>query len=372
MKHRIGVLIFIFVGSFSLMGEESLTCTNENGTCTIYESGWNECTCGTGDDAPTTGSGSCQPDIACENDSDCPEENLCENGTCVIHMVLTQEKCMELLESSCLPEPEKTVCENPAGKCEFYSPDNFSCECLDGHGEGSSGSSEGSGGSTDPVEPEGDPGKDPVEPPAGDPVEGGSDSSEGEKPVSQEVCLAKLVEVCGEEAPDLKEICSNEMLNLCVDAMDTLTNKCGDYISAKPLSEEEKAKLLKGEWTENGESIASCCRNGSDGKKKLEEVLECLKTKKCEECIERPETGEDTATGGEETNNNEPGSAGDGSSSTDDSEGDGQSSDKGDAAGSVDDSSKTQDAATGGDSTEKSTDNGAEKESGSGCSVLAI
>lgn len=321
-----------------MMYAESVSCTNENGKCEFFEDGSYECQCS--DESPFGGTG------VAGSPSD-------EEVT-----MPTDEECLAMVDEMCgLPEGAVT-CENPAGKCFVYPDGTYFCNCLDGSGEG--------GGSSEP----GDPGVDPEETDPGEtPVEGEGDSSDGsdttepepavscstdedcemgfvcmdgfcvstENPdtdpeictqdsdcpedyictegvcefngeIEMPVCEDVLVEVCGTEAPDLKKICSEESLPYCTNGFATYAEKC----SESAIPEDKVEELLAGTWNEYAADVAECCRGYEAEKVYFDELLTCLETKSCEECIGQYEeaVGKDEEDTGDSADSGDTGEAG--------------------------------------------------------------
>ncbi|HNW82964.1 MAG TPA: hypothetical protein PKG52_08750 [bacterium] len=267
---------------------ESVTCENENGKCEFFEDGTMTCECtdfGTGSSSVGTD----------------------PNGDEVV--MPTTEECLAMVEEMCgIPEGAVT-CENPAGNCIVYADGTYYCQCLDGTGEGT-------GGSSDPGDP-GDTEVDPTEPPQTD----GGDSTEPAMNCSDDkdcpvdyicdngicefngeiempVCAEVLVDICGTEAPDLRKICSEESLPYCVNALSTLSGKCGEA-----LPEETVNELLAGTWNDSALQVAECCRGYETEKTYYDDLTQCLETKACEECMGQFEeaTGEDDVNEGGDT-----------------------------------------------------------------------
>jgi hypothetical protein len=245
------------------------TCKNPAGYCEIGDTiGYCECADGSG--------------VAW---TEAQEEDPVEpsgTSTSGLRSIPSEEQCIETLEEMCGTEPyEVTTCENPAGYCEIGENSGY-CECLNGMGSGWASGSSGGGDSTDGStgEPEVDPVEPGVEPePAPEPAVK-STANLRELPTDEQ-CMETLVEICGEEAPSLTEICSEESLIRCVDIVSELSELC-----LEPISEEEQNSLLNGEWTENASDIAGCCEYIDEAEEYYTQVKECLESYSCSECME--------------------------------------------------------------------------------------
>ena len=310
MKHL--TFLLVLLAGFSLVAEEEMTCKTDLGSCKFTKTSMT-CECAPGTYGEGSGIASVSPD---GTDNPLP----------------TDEECKAEIKRQCdLPEGAEQ-CDNPAGKCVVFDDGSYSCQCLDGSGEGSAGTSGGSSGSgetTPSVDPddddtlvndEGDNETDPGEPTEecktdADCKEGkcvdGVCNFVGEKPV----CAEKLVEVCGTEAPKLSDYCSAGGLAYCVDLFGLYSEKCND----NTMTEAEKKELLAGTWNKYGATIADCCRDAknTDTKKEMDTMKECLETKKCEDCSEQvePVYGEDDGkSDGADSADNEAGGADQGDS----------------------------------------------------------
>ena len=104
------------------------------------------------------------------------------------------------------------------------------------------------------------------------------DEEEKEKPVCEEL----LKETCGTEAPDLNEICSDEALEFCADGFALYAEKCEEETIPKEMIEETK----EGVWNDLGSDIVDCCNEYKYMKEDLTSMLNCIKTKSCDECME--------------------------------------------------------------------------------------
>ncbi|MGI6393827.1 MAG: hypothetical protein ACOX2F_03685 [bacterium] len=302
------ILLIAVIFSASLIFAESVTCENENGACEFNEDGSFSCECvdhGFGANGVGSTGG--------EGDYTLP----------------TQEECLATIEEFCgLPEGTVT-CENPAGKCIVSGNGDFSCSCEDGTdvwgGEG-----------TEPEEPG---------------FEGmcmsDSDCEEGEVCfdgactsiivilTEANECKEILENYCGTEAPDINKICTEETFDYCTDGFALFMEKCENVEIAESVFEEMK----NAGWGEYGKEIASCCYEYDDFKADMDELLECLKEKSCEECIELAEDigkekGDIDSGGGDEpadsTNNDSESDGSSGSVSKSDESSDDKESDKDD------------------------------------------
>ncbi len=197
------------------------------------------------------------PDVdpaPCVSDMDCPENYACFEGFC--------EPTDEPVET------EATACKNEAGYCEIGDTSGF-CQCVTGEGMGWADAGE-------PVEP-GDP---------TDPIEDG----DGEVPPqpyflpTQDECMAKLVEICGETAPDIEEECGEELFGACLDAVEWVESTCFETT----LTEEERAAIAAGEWVGDWSlMVYQCCSETTmeEIESDLGELKECIDTDGCEECL---------------------------------------------------------------------------------------
>ncbi len=160
---------------------------------------------------------------------------------------------------------ETVSCKNEAGECTV-SHDGGRCQCINGEGAAWSDSSV----------PE--------------------DEKSAEKPLTEESCMKKLTEVCGETAPDIKESCG-EALEDCIEKVAFVHEKC-----LEAISEEDKNNLKEGKWVEKNDlanKIHGCCKHPE----KMDELVECLKDKSCGDClsiIQESDSEEDSEKSAEE------------------------------------------------------------------------
>lgn len=281
--------LLVFIAGFSLFAEETATCETDLGKCEFTKNSM-VCECAEGTYGEGGGMASISP----------------EGGEMPLP---TTEECEAEIKEQCdLPEGAEQ-CNNPAGKCVVFEDGSYHCDCLDGSGEGSSGTSGGSTGDDDTPTVDPDDGNvdgevdgeteiDPVEDEPVEPqeeCETNADCGEGAACIDgfcnfvgeKLVCADKLVEVCGTKAPQLSDHCSADALVYCVDLFNLYSDKCNDTT----MSDTEKKELLDGTWNEYGSEIADCCEESeeTDAKKKMEAMRDCLKAKSCEDCVEQVE-----------------------------------------------------------------------------------
>lgn len=142
---------------------------------------------------------------------------------------------------------ETVCCKNEAGECTV-SHDGGRCQCVNGEGAAWSDSSV----------PE--------------------NEKSSEESLTEENCMKKLVEVCGETAPDITESCGDS-LNDCVEKVAFVHAKC-----LEAISEEDKNNLKEGKWVEKDDlanKIHGCCKHPE----KMNELVECLEDKSCGDCL---------------------------------------------------------------------------------------
>ncbi len=211
--------------------------------CAVAESYPPQVTCGDGE-VPDT------DPVTCVSDEDCPEKMFCFSGYCV---------------DEGDPATEKT-CENEAGYCVIGETSGY-CQCVTGAGVG--------WGEAEPGEPT-------------DPVEDGDGDGEVPPPPfflpTSDECMAKLVENCGETAPDLKEECGAELFDACLDAVEWVEGTCFETT----LTEEQRNAIAKGEWVGDWSlMVYQCCQETTVDEitDDLGELKECVETDGCEECL---------------------------------------------------------------------------------------
>jgi len=211
--------------------------------CSVLESYPPQVMCGNGEEI--------QP-ISCKEDADCPEMMFCFDGYCVSG-----------------GGGDETSCKNDAGYCVIGETSGF-CQCITGYGVAWS------------------------EDKPDNPVRDGG----GETPFqlffapTQDECVAKLVEICGTEVPNVKEECGKELFEACRQSIEWVQGTCFETFP----SEEERMALDEGKWAGDwSRSIYHCCRGAS-----LEEVADtladfkqCVAEHGCDECLR----GEDIAPG---------------------------------------------------------------------------
>lgn len=313
MKKILGFSVVIFLTS--MIFAEGVSCENENGSCVFNEDGSYECLCS--EDSWGEGTGVAGSPVS-DEDVTMP----------------TQDECLEMVNEMCALPEGAVQCENVAGECYVMEDGDYWCDCYDGTGTGSGDSEPGDPGeepSVDPDETEvDDGGSDETPPPADEETEpapaeeceSDDDCDEGffckegycydgyyefeecesnadcrigyvcydgycyekdsEKP-DKEVpeCETLLKETCGTEAPDLNKICSEEALEFCADGFALYAEKCEE----EKLPAEMIEEIKEGTWNEIAPDIVDCCNEYSYVEKELKEMIECIKTKDCDECM---------------------------------------------------------------------------------------
>ncbi|MFO7735185.1 MAG: hypothetical protein R6W70_03095 [bacterium] len=269
-------IMFTVILAAEVIFAEGMSCENENGSCEFEEDGSFVCSCS--DDV--LGDGGVAGSPVSDEDYELPDE----------------EECLEILDSFCgVPEGAED-CENPAGECIVYDDGNWDCYCEDGRWEDSWESE----GESEP----GNPGDGETEPYPGEDeddeipdhdyiCEENSDCppnyicEEGfcefdDENFEPPVCMEVLENVCGTEAPDINDICSDESFGYCTDVFSVYVEKCEDSEIPESMIDE----LENGKWNDLGSEIAECCREYKEIKPYTDELVECLETKSCEECLE--------------------------------------------------------------------------------------
>lgn len=213
--------------------------------CAVAESYPPQVTCGD-DEVPDT------DPVPCVTDFDCPEGDICFNGYCVY-----------------AGDPEtETTCENEAGYCVIGDTFGY-CQCVTGAGVGWGEAEPG-----EPTDPDTDDGSD----------------GDGEVPPppffvpTTDECMAKLIENCGEKAPDLKEECGAELFDACLDAVEWVEGTCFEMT----LTEEQRNAIAKGEWVGDWSlMVYQCCKETTVDEiaDDLGELKECVETDGCDECL---------------------------------------------------------------------------------------
>ena len=280
MRRILGFLTLTFLST--MVFAEVVTCKNDNGSCEFNEDGSYECLCS--EDSYGEGTG-----VAGSGDSIGEAE------------MPTQEECLVMIDDMCaLPEGAVT-CENPAGECVVLENGSYWCDCLDGSGTGGGDSEPGDPGeepSIDPDDSEDDTpsvdGDDETEPVAEECessldcreglicVDGYCVGKDGETPEEEmPVCEDVLKETCGTEAPDINEICSEDALKVCSDGIAIYFEKCEDEEIPADLIQEVK----EGTWNEIASDVADCCNGYEESKEETTTLIDCLRTKTCEECM---------------------------------------------------------------------------------------
>ncbi|HOW52236.1 MAG TPA: hypothetical protein PLV42_09370 [bacterium] len=195
------------------------------------------------------------PDVdpaPCGVDADCPEGYACFEGYC--------EPTGEPIET------EVTACKNDAGYCEIGDTSGF-CQCVTGEGVGWAEAEPGE--TTDPG------------------TDGGDDGEVPPQPYflpTQDECMAKLIETCGEKAPDIKEECGEELFGACLDAVEWVEGTCYETT----LTEEERAAIAKGEWVGDWSlMVYQCCSETTmeEIESDLGELKGCIEADGCDECL---------------------------------------------------------------------------------------
>ncbi len=192
-------------------GETPITCSNDAGKCSVTSTG-GSCEC-FGSDVGTGWAG------APTDGEPMPPA--------------TMEDCTSALARECGTEAPVT-CKNEAGNCSITSR-GVNCDCLISDGSVTSVDGGSSNGGTS------------------------SDGYDDGIIVTADECNKQLVANCGEKLPDLKASCG-QYLEKCADVLFTISNACSEEIGMKPLTAEEKAKLVNGEWVAGFESeVYQCC-----------------------------------------------------------------------------------------------------------------
>jgi len=205
--------------------------------CAVLESYPPQVICGGGEEV--------EP-IACTEDGDCPENMICFDGYCV----------------GGADPGDATTCKNEAGYCVIGETSGY-CECITGEGTAWS--------EAEPVDPE-------------NPGDGETPPQPFFLPTTEE-CSAKLVEICGEKAPDVKDFCGKELFEACLDAVKWVNGTCFET----KISEEEQAALDRGEWVgEWSQMVYQCCQETTleEIATDLEELQQCVAEKSCDECLD--------------------------------------------------------------------------------------
>lgn len=312
MKKILGFSAVIFL--MSMLFAEGVSCENENGSCVFNEDGSYECLCSEdswGEGTAVAGSGG--------------------EGAAVMP---TQEECLEMVDEMCALPEGAVQCENDAGECYVMKDGEYWCDCFDGSDSGDGSSDPDEAPSVDPDEPEEtDSGSNDSEAPPSvdgetDPApeketcetdadcgegffckegycyDGYYDAEECQSDADCEEgqfckegycyeddtnpdkeapnCETLLKETCGTEAPDLNKICSEEALEFCADGFALYAEKCED----EKLPTEMVEEIKEGTWNELAPDIVECCNEYAYAKKEITEMLDCIKTKDCEECME--------------------------------------------------------------------------------------
>ncbi len=202
--------------------------------CSVLESYPPQVICGGGEE---------EEPIACVEDSDCPDTMICFDGYCV----------------GGADPSDATTCKNEAGYCVIGETSGY-CECITGEGTAWS--------EAEPV--------DPANPQP--PLQLFSLPTEGE-------CTAKLIEICGEKAPDVKDFCGKELFEACLDAIKWVEGTCFET----KITPEEQEALDRGEWVGGwSQMIYQCCQETSleEIGGELAEFQQCVTEKGCDECLE--------------------------------------------------------------------------------------
>jgi len=292
---RLFILVVMILSAGSLFAG-SMKCETEDGYCEFSEDGSFvcECTGGFWDGDGVAGSP--------VNDED--------------FVMPTEDECLEWVEMYCgLPEGAQE-CSNPAGDCVVYPDGDWFCYCQDGRWEDSwdhgGGSSPGYPGddSTEPY-----PGEEDYEEDYEDPKYDYTCDQNSDCPLNyicedgfcefdyenfeMPVCIEVLEDVCGTKAPNINDICTTESFGYCANAFSVYLDKCEDEKVPQSMIDE----LENGGWNEFGREIADCCREYTFIKIYMDELLECIETKSCEECFRQFEEADDQAPSGDDEDN---------------------------------------------------------------------
>ncbi len=282
---RLFVLVVMILCAGSLFAG-SMKCETEDGYCEFNEDGSFvcECTGGFWDGDGTSGIGGV-PD---GEDSVMP----------------TKEECLEWVEMFCGVPEGAEECSNPAGDCIVYDDGDWFCYCQDGrwedswdHGGGSMPGNPGDG-STEPY-PGDDYDYEPPEPEYDYTCQQNSDCPPNHicddgfcefdyENFEMPVCKEVLEDICGTKAPDINDICTTESFGYCTNAFSVYLDKCEDEKIPQSMIDE----LENGGWNELGRDVAECCREYEFIKLYMDEFLECIETKSCEECYRYYDEGD--------------------------------------------------------------------------------
>ncbi len=276
------ILVVMTLSAGSLLAG-SMKCETEDGYCEFNEDGSFICEC-TGGFWDGDGAGG----VGGVGGSPTDGEDF---------VMPTEDECLEMVETFCGVPEGAEECSNPAGDCIVYADGSWFCYCQDGRWE----DSWVNGGGSEP----GHPGEEETEPYPGDDYDYEVPEPEYDYTCEKDsdcppnhicddgfcefdyenfempVCIEVLEDICGTKAPDINDICTEESFGYCTNVFSVYFDKCEDEKIPQSMIDE----LENGDWNELGSGIAECCREYEQTKIYMDEFLECLETKSCEECI---------------------------------------------------------------------------------------